>query len=123
MGSEISTRRTYTQRLGGLLLTLLVLFGGGIGSAGAAAFDSGASTVPSRFIIQGRDLPAAKAAVRGAGAEVTQELKIIRAVVASLSSDQLEQVENSAGVHRVWADVQAEVGVPRLPLQGDPNIR
>jgi len=112
MGSKISTQRTLTQRLGGLLLTLLVLFGGSIGSAGAAAFDSGVGEVPSRFIIQGRDLPAAKAAVREVGAEITQELKIIRAVVASLSSAQLELVENDAGVHRVWADVQATVGVP-----------
>ena len=112
MSSEISTQRSFAQRLGGLLLTLLVLFGGSIGSARAAAFDSGVSQVPLRFIIQGRDLPAAKAAVREAGAEITQELKIIRAVVASLSSAQLELVENDAGVHRVWADVQAEVGLP-----------
>jgi hypothetical protein len=86
MASINFAQRLFAQSTGGLLLGLLLLFGGSVGATSANATESRAAPPQTRLIIQGRHLSSARAAVR------------------------------DAGVRRVWADAQARLQVtPGLP--------
>jgi hypothetical protein len=89
MGSINFAQRVFAQSTGGLLLGLLLLFGGSVGATSANATESRAAPPQSRLIIQGRDLPSARAAVR------------------------------DAEVHRVWADAHARLQVTSGLTQPD----
>ena len=64
------------------------------------------------YIVQGRDVQAAAAAVRAAGGTVTHELGVIDAVGARLAPAQLDILRHSGVVRRVYAEgtVRASAG-------------
>ncbi len=61
------------------------------------------------FIVQGTDLAAVIAAVEEAGAAVTHELKIIRAVGARLTAAQRAALEEHPAVTRIYEDRQVGI--------------
>ncbi len=97
------------------LIALLVLI-----SASTILFaNSLSSPAPQEtrsYIVQADDLETARSAVADAGGTVTHELGIIRAVGATLTSDQLEAVRSADGINRVYEDREVATSVVQPTL-------
>ncbi len=65
-------------------------------------------------IVQGPDLASAKAAVTAAGGTVTHELRIIGAVGARLSTEQVATIQADKA-YRVHVDGKVKTGPPVVP--------
>ncbi len=68
------------------------------------------------YIVQADDLEKARNAVANAGGIVTHELGIIRAVGATLTSDQLDAVRRAEGIKRVYEDREVATSVVQPTL-------